>query len=498
MQSFVDNVLNPGVAATRPFLEAVFGELADLFPSPWLHVGGDEVPAGAWSGSPAAAAYAAERGVAGSHAIGAAFMADIVELVATTTGRQVGVWQEAAESGALRPGDGYVVGWKSAADCRRPGRRRARRRAVAGRARTTSTWPPTPTGTSPGTSWAGHRRLADVEAFEPRPGGRGRAGRPRSASRHACGPSTPPTARRSNACCSPPRRHRRRGLADAVLTPAAALRTIRRCSVRRVVTGHDADGKAVVASDTRVDGFRPALAPGIGVPPAVGCRRGAALPRRRRRAGHDAYFPPSAASASGCSPCRRTPCDPAAAGDVDAALAEFEEAARAAGAHGARRARHAHDGDDRLRGRARRRDLAGARRRRRGPPAARRHRRPERHPPRLAQPRRHDGAARRVPRRRPPRPASADAEPSQAAEEAVLRRVATISVPAAPWSLSVEHGERSPHRASRVDRRAAASRKKSGLVSAGESRASSAVIAATSSSGIAPRRGRSRPITSWS
>lgn len=32
--------------------------------------------------------------------------------------------------------------------------------------------------------------------------------------------------------------------------------------VRRVVTGHDAAGKAIVASDTEVDGFRPALSPG--------------------------------------------------------------------------------------------------------------------------------------------------------------------------------------------------------------------------------------------
>ena len=50
VQSFVDNVLNPGVPATRPFVEAVFGSLADLFPSPWLHIGGDELPHGAWRG----------------------------------------------------------------------------------------------------------------------------------------------------------------------------------------------------------------------------------------------------------------------------------------------------------------------------------------------------------------------------------------------------------------------------------------------------------------
>ena len=49
----------------------------------------------------------------------ASFLRAIVELIVSTTGRQVGVWQEAAEAGALHPDDGYVVGWKSAADCRR-------------------------------------------------------------------------------------------------------------------------------------------------------------------------------------------------------------------------------------------------------------------------------------------------------------------------------------------------------------------------------------------
>ena len=75
VQHFVDNVLVPGLPSTAPFLEAVFGELADLFPGPWLHLGGDEVPAGAWAGSPAAQRYAAERGVAGTDAIAAAFVA---------------------------------------------------------------------------------------------------------------------------------------------------------------------------------------------------------------------------------------------------------------------------------------------------------------------------------------------------------------------------------------------------------------------------------------
>jgi hexosaminidase len=165
VQSFTGNVLNPGVAATWPFLEAVVGELADLFPGPWLHLGGDEVPDRAWAGSPAATAWGAERGVSGSAAIGAAFMAEIVRLVRTTTRRQVGVWQEAAERGALAPGDGYVVGWRSAADCRRL--------AAAGHAVVASPaeryyldMAASTAWDAPGTAWAGHSSPADVEAFD--------------------------------------------------------------------------------------------------------------------------------------------------------------------------------------------------------------------------------------------------------------------------------------------------------------------------------------------
>jgi hexosaminidase len=165
VQHFVDNVLVPGLPSTAPFLEAVFGELADLFPGPWLHLGGDEVPAGAWSGSPAAEQYARDRGVAGTDAIAAAFMTDVIGLVKTATGRQVGVWQEAAECGALHPDDGYVVGWKSSADCRRLAA--AGYQVVAAPAEVYyldmangGEW------RSPGASWAGSISLADIESYD--------------------------------------------------------------------------------------------------------------------------------------------------------------------------------------------------------------------------------------------------------------------------------------------------------------------------------------------
>ena len=166
VQRFVDNSLCPGLPTTMPFVEAVFGALAAMFDSPWLHVGGDEVAPGAWVRSPVAAEYATARGLAGTNAIEAAFMADVVASVRRVTGRQVGAWQEVAEHGGLQPSDGYVVVWKSADD--------ARVLAEAGFDVVVSApdayyldmaldddW------TSPGASWAGTVGLDDVCAFEP-------------------------------------------------------------------------------------------------------------------------------------------------------------------------------------------------------------------------------------------------------------------------------------------------------------------------------------------
>ena len=47
IQSFPNNCLNPGVGAVYTAIETIFGELCELFPSPYFHVGADEVPAGA-------------------------------------------------------------------------------------------------------------------------------------------------------------------------------------------------------------------------------------------------------------------------------------------------------------------------------------------------------------------------------------------------------------------------------------------------------------------
>ncbi|KJY83655.1 beta-hexosaminidase [Vibrio galatheae] len=53
IQHYSDNVLSPALEGTYQFLDQVLTEVAELFPSPWVHIGADEVPSGVWLASPA-------------------------------------------------------------------------------------------------------------------------------------------------------------------------------------------------------------------------------------------------------------------------------------------------------------------------------------------------------------------------------------------------------------------------------------------------------------
>ena len=66
-QLYHDNVMNPALPSTYAFVEHVVDELVALHreagvPLRNLHMGGDEVPAGVWERSPAAAAFLKEKG----------------------------------------------------------------------------------------------------------------------------------------------------------------------------------------------------------------------------------------------------------------------------------------------------------------------------------------------------------------------------------------------------------------------------------------------------
>jgi hexosaminidase len=170
VQFFSDNVLVPGHPDTMQFVERLVDTIAELFPgSPTIHIGGDEVPPGAWSGSPIVAEFMRARDLSSTKQVEGAFHSDVVRTIRERVGRRIAAWQEAAESGGVAPGDGYVVGWRTAAASRElaakgydvvvsPGQAYYLDMAVDD-----DWW-------TPGASWAGSSSLDTVCAFDPEEG----------------------------------------------------------------------------------------------------------------------------------------------------------------------------------------------------------------------------------------------------------------------------------------------------------------------------------------
>lgn len=97
---------------TFGFLDDIFAEITDLFPSDYIHVGGDEVVTEQWQNSPAVQARMRELELADVHAIQPWFMKRIEKMLAAH-GRKLIGWDEIAEGG-LAP-NATVMSWRGIA-----------------------------------------------------------------------------------------------------------------------------------------------------------------------------------------------------------------------------------------------------------------------------------------------------------------------------------------------------------------------------------------------
>ncbi|GAB2592668.1 beta-N-acetylhexosaminidase [Microlunatus antarcticus] len=89
----------------------LFGELLEVFPSRYVHVGGDEAPRTEWLASPAAQALAAERGLADATHLQRWFTERLRDFLAER-GRQLVGWDEICDEGPL-PG-AVAMAWRGA------------------------------------------------------------------------------------------------------------------------------------------------------------------------------------------------------------------------------------------------------------------------------------------------------------------------------------------------------------------------------------------------
>lgn len=108
--NFPNACLNPAHEPVYQFIETLFSELLELFPSKTFHVGADEVPEDAWSGSPLAIEMNKKIGGTGPAELQAAFLRR-VQAFLTSKGRITGAWEEAAMGGGIDKANCYLVGW---------------------------------------------------------------------------------------------------------------------------------------------------------------------------------------------------------------------------------------------------------------------------------------------------------------------------------------------------------------------------------------------------
>jgi hexosaminidase len=98
---------------TFEFLQNVLAEVIDLFPSEYIHIGGDEAPKKRWEESPVAQEVMRREGLADAHALQSYFVRRIEKFV-NARGRRIIGWDEIAEGG-LSP-TATVMYWRDRKD----------------------------------------------------------------------------------------------------------------------------------------------------------------------------------------------------------------------------------------------------------------------------------------------------------------------------------------------------------------------------------------------
>ncbi|MCC8071294.1 MAG: family 20 glycosylhydrolase [Bacteroidales bacterium] len=120
-QDFGDNVMNPALPGPYAFMEKVIDEILAMYkeagaPIEYFHIGGDEVPAGAWSGSPSAVKFMQENNIADEHGLHA-YWADKMADMLNARGLKLAGWQEIAidkpedVARAIAPKIGFINLW---------------------------------------------------------------------------------------------------------------------------------------------------------------------------------------------------------------------------------------------------------------------------------------------------------------------------------------------------------------------------------------------------
>ena len=97
-------------------LADILGEVSELFPSEYIHIGGDEVEMSQWRRCPDCQALMRDNGMSSTAELQQYFMSRLTDILAMH-GKKPAVWNEAIDGGQLSD-DTRVYGWESVKECR--------------------------------------------------------------------------------------------------------------------------------------------------------------------------------------------------------------------------------------------------------------------------------------------------------------------------------------------------------------------------------------------
>lgn len=104
------DILCAGHEEVFTFLEAVFGQLLEIFPGPWIHVGGDEAPKARWKACPRCQQRIRDEGLANEEELQGYLISRVADFL-RRNGRTVIGWEEVLEGGG--PSDAVAQWWRS-------------------------------------------------------------------------------------------------------------------------------------------------------------------------------------------------------------------------------------------------------------------------------------------------------------------------------------------------------------------------------------------------
>ncbi|WP_159064893.1 beta-N-acetylhexosaminidase [Thaumasiovibrio subtropicus] len=110
IQQYRDNVVNPALPETYTVLRTILDEVCELFPSPYIHLGCDEVPEGVWTDSPAALAQCEALGLESVRDLQGILLAELQAYLANK-GRKVVGWEELIQGDKVTK-EAVICSWR--------------------------------------------------------------------------------------------------------------------------------------------------------------------------------------------------------------------------------------------------------------------------------------------------------------------------------------------------------------------------------------------------